>query len=164
MGGVDRHDQLRLQSYSIQRARKFVKNYKSLFLGLVDMAIVNSFIVHKLMAKALKKPCLSHYAFMRLLHTQLIGLEEPSAQPPSNEATNEAATRSFYDHIPIRSNKRKGGHGGTVQRYSCKVCSISRAKGAPRGYDTPFHCGKCSQKYHGTDIICFNMDITMSFR
>ncbi|KAJ0391884.1 hypothetical protein ATCC90586_003559 [Pythium insidiosum] len=38
MGGVDVHDQLRLQRYSLQRALKFQKYYKSLFLGLADIA------------------------------------------------------------------------------------------------------------------------------
>lgn len=47
MGGVDVHDQLRLQRYSLQRALVFRKYYKSLFLELVDLAIVNSYIVHK---------------------------------------------------------------------------------------------------------------------
>lgn len=42
MGGVDRHDQLRLQSYSIQTGFRFRKYYKSLFVGLLDLAIVNS--------------------------------------------------------------------------------------------------------------------------
>ncbi|POM72710.1 LOW QUALITY PROTEIN: Hypothetical protein PHPALM_10538 [Phytophthora palmivora] len=41
MGGVDVHDQLRLQRYSLQRAVTFRKYYKSLFLRLVDLAIVN---------------------------------------------------------------------------------------------------------------------------
>ncbi|POM76667.1 LOW QUALITY PROTEIN: Hypothetical protein PHPALM_6067 [Phytophthora palmivora] len=47
MGGVDVHDQLRLQRYSMHRAVTFRKYYKSLFLGLVDLAIVNGFIIHR---------------------------------------------------------------------------------------------------------------------
>ncbi|KAG2773247.1 hypothetical protein PC116_g11610 [Phytophthora cactorum] len=38
MGGVDVHDQLRLQSYSIQTAFWFQKYYKSLFMGFLDLA------------------------------------------------------------------------------------------------------------------------------
>uniref|UniRef100_H3GLY6 PiggyBac transposable element-derived protein domain-containing protein n=1 Tax=Phytophthora ramorum TaxID=164328 RepID=H3GLY6_PHYRM len=45
MGGVDVHDQLRLQRYSLQLARRYKKYYKSLFLGLIDLAIVNAYIV-----------------------------------------------------------------------------------------------------------------------
>lgn len=38
MGSVDVHDQLRLQRYSLQRAIRFRKYYKSLAPGLIDMA------------------------------------------------------------------------------------------------------------------------------
>ncbi|ETI38782.1 hypothetical protein F443_15569 [Phytophthora nicotianae P1569] len=42
MGGVDRHDQLRLQSYSLQMSTRFTKYYKGLFLGFLDLALVNA--------------------------------------------------------------------------------------------------------------------------
>lgn len=38
MGGVDVHDQLRLQKFSLQTSPKFKKYYKNLFVGFVDMA------------------------------------------------------------------------------------------------------------------------------
>ncbi|GMF15153.1 unnamed protein product [Phytophthora fragariaefolia] len=47
MGGVDRHDQLRLLRYSIQMSNRCMKYYKSLFFGLVDMAIVNAYIIYR---------------------------------------------------------------------------------------------------------------------
>ncbi|OWZ08758.1 hypothetical protein PHMEG_00018648 [Phytophthora megakarya] len=46
MGGVDVHDQLRMQRYSVQLAYKLRKYYKTLVRGLLDMTIVNAFIVH----------------------------------------------------------------------------------------------------------------------
>lgn len=51
MGGVDVHDQLRLQRYSIQKCVAFRKYYKQLFLGIVDMSVVNGFIIHKIVQK-----------------------------------------------------------------------------------------------------------------
>ncbi|KAE8894195.1 hypothetical protein PF003_g21703 [Phytophthora fragariae] len=36
MGGVDVHDQLRMQRYSVQLCYKMRKYYKTLFLGLLD--------------------------------------------------------------------------------------------------------------------------------
>ncbi|KAE9030526.1 hypothetical protein PF005_g814 [Phytophthora fragariae] len=47
MSGVDIHDQLRLQRYSLQQSVRFRKFYKTVFLGLVDMAMVNAFIVYR---------------------------------------------------------------------------------------------------------------------
>ena len=48
MGGVDCHDQLRLHRYSVQKSMRLAKYYKSLFLGIVDMALINGYIIHKL--------------------------------------------------------------------------------------------------------------------
>jgi hypothetical protein len=45
MGGVNVHAQLRMQRYSVQLCYKTRKYYKTLFLGLLDMALVNAFIV-----------------------------------------------------------------------------------------------------------------------
>ncbi|POM61415.1 hypothetical protein PHPALM_29573 [Phytophthora palmivora] len=39
MGGVDIHDQLRLQRYSLQLSVRFKKYYKAIILGLIDIAI-----------------------------------------------------------------------------------------------------------------------------
>jgi hypothetical protein len=71
MNGADVHDQLRLQSYSIQQAYKFQKYYKSIFLGLVDMALVNAYIVHRDVSKKNKKKALTHYDFMLQLSQEL---------------------------------------------------------------------------------------------
>ncbi|OWY92285.1 hypothetical protein PHMEG_00038778, partial [Phytophthora megakarya] len=46
MGGVDVHDQLRLQRYSIQKCILLRKYYKQLILCIVDMAVVNGYIVY----------------------------------------------------------------------------------------------------------------------
>ncbi|OWZ15267.1 hypothetical protein PHMEG_00011132 [Phytophthora megakarya] len=47
MGGVDVHDQLHLQTFSLQMSTRFTKYYKDLFLGFIDLALVNSYITHK---------------------------------------------------------------------------------------------------------------------
>ncbi|KAJ8524088.1 hypothetical protein ON010_g17030 [Phytophthora cinnamomi] len=45
MGGVDIHDQLRLHRYSIQKCISLRKYYKQLFLCIVDMAVVNGYMI-----------------------------------------------------------------------------------------------------------------------
>ena len=72
MGGVDIHDQLRLQRYSIQLAFVFKKYYKSIFLGLVDIALVNAYIVWKMYAKTQGLPVPAHDMFLEKLQTQLL--------------------------------------------------------------------------------------------
>lgn len=76
MGGIDVHDQLRLQRYSIQRSIRFRKYYKSLVLGLIDIAIVNGYIVHKAYHQNKQSRPPSHVKYMKTLHLQLIQLVE----------------------------------------------------------------------------------------
>ncbi|GMF37790.1 unnamed protein product [Phytophthora fragariaefolia] len=75
MGCVDLHVQLRLQRYSLQRALRFKKYYKSLVLGLIDLAIVNGYIVHKAYHKNKEWYPLTHVKYMIKLHIQLCQLQ-----------------------------------------------------------------------------------------
>ncbi|ETN21771.1 hypothetical protein PPTG_21137 [Phytophthora nicotianae INRA-310] len=71
-GGVDVHDQLRLQRYSIQRAIQMRKYYKTNFLGIVDIAMVNAFIIHKLAMRSRGRTVPTHAVVMRRLHIALL--------------------------------------------------------------------------------------------
>ncbi|KAE9338528.1 hypothetical protein PR003_g11453 [Phytophthora rubi] len=62
MGGVGVHDQLRTQRYSVQLAYKTRKYYKTLFMGLFDMALVIAFIVHRYYRKVNNKRPPNHFA------------------------------------------------------------------------------------------------------
>ena len=73
MGGVDQHDQLRLHRYSIQKSVRMLKYYKSIFLGIVDMAIVNGFIVHRLQKKKENAKVPTHAEYTLRLHQELLG-------------------------------------------------------------------------------------------
>ncbi|GMF41667.1 unnamed protein product [Phytophthora fragariaefolia] len=73
-GGVDVHDQLRLQRYSLQMSLRFRKYYKSLALGLIDIAIVNSFIVYREACKMRGEPPVDHADFITQLHAQLLAI------------------------------------------------------------------------------------------
>jgi hypothetical protein len=48
MGGVDTHDYMRMSNYSLQESYHMRKWYKAMFLGLIDIAVTNSFILWKL--------------------------------------------------------------------------------------------------------------------
>lgn len=74
MGGVDVHDQLRLQRYSLQLQTWCKKYYKSIFLGLVDVAIVNAYIIFREAHKRNGGSPMSHAEFLVELHAQLLAL------------------------------------------------------------------------------------------
>ncbi|KAE8960380.1 hypothetical protein PR001_g30404, partial [Phytophthora rubi] len=75
MGGVDVHDQLRMQRYSVQLCYKRRKYYKTLFLGLLDMALVNAFIVYRYNKKVNNKRPPKHSAFLEELMEQLLAVD-----------------------------------------------------------------------------------------
>ncbi|KAE8994147.1 hypothetical protein PR001_g17567 [Phytophthora rubi] len=76
VGGVDVHDQLRLQRYSLQLALKYKKYYKGLFLGFLDLAIVNAFIVYNARRFGDGKRKAKHIHFLKQLHMELVQLQE----------------------------------------------------------------------------------------
>ncbi|EGZ09547.1 hypothetical protein PHYSODRAFT_416846, partial [Phytophthora sojae] len=71
-GGVDSHDLLRLQRYSIQRVMRPKKYYKTVFYGLLDIAVINAFITHCEYAKSVGENPLSHADFLIQLHEELL--------------------------------------------------------------------------------------------
>ncbi|KAE9042638.1 hypothetical protein PR002_g3799 [Phytophthora rubi] len=76
MGGVDVHDQLRLQRYSLQLAVMFTKYYKTIALGMIDMAITNAYICQREARKAEGKPAAVHAKFLLELHAQLVAMTD----------------------------------------------------------------------------------------
>ncbi|GMF19799.1 unnamed protein product [Phytophthora fragariaefolia] len=65
-----------LYRYSIQLCIKCKKYYKGLFLGLVDLAIINSYIIYNAVRTAADLPKLSHVKFLKHLHLELCQLQD----------------------------------------------------------------------------------------
>ncbi|KAE9243494.1 hypothetical protein PF004_g6108 [Phytophthora fragariae] len=146
MGGVDIHDQLRLQRYSLQLSVRFRKYYKTIFLGLVDMAIVNAFIVYREGQKQRGEPTADHTEFLRELQAKLLpvtaaDLIDESPQPDPTNPSGQGPTRhklvEFPEWVQIREGVRKR------PQHQCKVCSIRKNKVGERRV-TRFYCETCS--------------------
>lgn len=71
MGGVDVHDQLWLQRYSVQLAMTFKKYYQTLFLGLLDVALENALVVQRTYYANLEKQGMTHAEFLTALQAEL---------------------------------------------------------------------------------------------
>ncbi|KAG3101787.1 hypothetical protein PI124_g13559 [Phytophthora idaei] len=76
MGGVDVHDQLRLQRYSLQQQTKCKKYYRAVFLGLIDMAVVNAYIVYREARKKRGANPMTHAEYLTQLQAQMLELTE----------------------------------------------------------------------------------------
>jgi hypothetical protein len=146
MGGVDVHDQLRLQKYSLQLSTKFKKNYKSLFLGFVDLALVNAFISHKEAAKMAGVHAMKRGEWFTMLQNQLLQLKPSDfegvvATPP---ASVHKRKRVRLHHQP-EQNEDWITIGGVQKRRqrSCKVCALLRTE-KKKSFATSFFCERCS--------------------
>ncbi|KAE9341411.1 hypothetical protein PR003_g10004 [Phytophthora rubi] len=148
MGGVDIHDQLRLQRYSLQLAVRCRKYYKTIFLGLVDIAIVNCFIVYREAQKKRGETPADHATFLQVLQTQLLQVtagdfveEVFSPGPQMQERTDAIPTEHKLTEFPQWTQIREGFR--KRPQHQCKVCSIRKTKVGQRSA-TRFYCDACS--------------------
>jgi hypothetical protein len=154
---------------------KFRKYYKSLFLGLVDMALVNAFIVYNAKRVSEGKPRLSHVQFMIELHAQLVNLHDGDLEMLDTpvEAAFENLSSVSQRHLITQSrDKRQGNTDGSqkLRQRTCKVCSLLR-EGTQRAAETTWCCSACHdhkgsavylcrqvrRAYNGANLSCFEI-------
>ena len=116
MNGVDRSDQMLAYYHCLRKCGKW---WKVLFFHLIDIAVVNAFILFKQHQRdnpeneALRRP--SSYSlldFREELVRQLCGLET-FAPPPASSRVKPPGEFDLGDHVPSFTDVRR----------SCKVCS-----------------------------------------
>ena len=144
MIGVDRMDQL-TSYYSF--LHKSVKWWRKVFFWVVELAMVNSFILHKKIQKSAELPSMSHVNFRREI---LLDLCRPLSQQPK-------PSKRLSDHSLERLQNTPHYSKKMTKRRDCRVCS-SREDGAERNTtqyvcitctDTPSLCpGDCDRIYH----------------
>jgi hypothetical protein len=122
-GGVDTIDQLH-GNYSIGRKSK--KNWPSLAWWLIDMCIVNSYMLYVLQSRSTT----SHLDFRIALMQQIVAENEPRQQYDQH-APQRRAFRRFRPHYPIAADRRGQCHYCTHThrrrrrtRISCDNCLV----------------------------------------
>ncbi|ETI30034.1 hypothetical protein F443_22847 [Phytophthora nicotianae P1569] len=160
MGGVDVHDQLRLQRYSLQLARRYKKYYKSLFLGLLDLAIVNAFIIYNARRTSEGKSKTSHVVFLKQLHLELCQLRPDDwNQLLRNQGLQPIPTKTNREqpaHVPIQTDEWRKGNGSETRKRrqrACKVCSVLKRADQSRGGETIFYCAVCKLNASSTHVL-----------
>jgi hypothetical protein len=151
-----------------------------LFLGLLDLALTNAYIVHRIHYQRLRKHGLSHADFLATLHAQLLavkhadmmeGSEVPLealvglwniASPRVNilqvtvsEPQTRTAPGKIAHHRPTLTNDfyvdpTTGSRRRMVR--ACKVCSLLSSDGK-RGSNSNTFCKLCSERYAGEYVI-----------
>ncbi len=143
MGGVDIHDQLRLQRYSLQLSMRFKKYYKSLFLGLVDMALVNAFIIYKL-RKEQDREKVSRDIFLSTLQRQLLAMTDEEFDADPDIHAMSASPHNHQHHLQESPEYQVVGTRKKRRQRACKVCSLLRRAGSSRSYNSKYFCATCS--------------------
>uniref|UniRef100_H3H558 PiggyBac transposable element-derived protein domain-containing protein n=1 Tax=Phytophthora ramorum TaxID=164328 RepID=H3H558_PHYRM len=150
MGGVDVHDQLRLQ--------------KSLFFGFVDLALVNAFLSHKEAAAMDGKPAMKRGVWFGVLQNQLLQLKSSDfagvvATPLSGSQKRQRT------HIRVTHQLEQRNDWVTVGG----VCELLRVD-AKKSFSITFFCERCSlddaklwlcnnirRQYDGVNKTCFDI-------
>ena len=158
MGGVDRHDQLRLQSYSMQMSTRFRKYYKSLFLGLVDMALVNAYISINLLLKRQGKPPMDHNTFYLDLQKELVACSAQTFNGGKNQVEDPSSLPMVIrpsTHALVQTEVARPPNSGSSRRRHrlCKVCAVYKGT-KRRGGSTTWFCQQCSAGRRGLISLC----------
>ncbi|KAE9105260.1 hypothetical protein PF010_g13090 [Phytophthora fragariae] len=134
MGGADLHGQLRSQRYTIQY-------YLTIFLGLIDMALINVYIIYRSVQaeRAPRKAAPTHAELKQLMQTALLGMGAANFEgdlsvqalvdtpvPPSPTPRYTLPGRHTTKQVDTyRVTRGKNGNETRKRRqFCCKVCSL----------------------------------------
>ncbi|XP_049328029.1 piggyBac transposable element-derived protein 4-like [Astyanax mexicanus] len=158
MGGVDLSDAL-IKYYSVtQKTRRW---YVKLFLHFVDIAVVNSFIIHKEMALARQQKSLSQKSFREVLCMELADVGQPQvsipaevpsepSMPPSPECGPQGCfpvpvpDMSTENRLKATQGRRKCVHCKMKTMFMCRSCSVPLCIIVDRMCFTEWHDQKSS--------------------
>ncbi|XP_016362385.1 piggyBac transposable element-derived protein 4-like [Sinocyclocheilus anshuiensis] len=161
MGGVDLSDSL-IEHYNV--LHKTTKWYKTFFFHFLDIAVVNSFILHQELAKAQSKVPLNHKLFRETLVSELAragrGKNPFAVKDPSTSATPVSTSKSAHvPSTPTEMNETPSdtessppaspaqtercypeyfGSDATHGRRVCVMCKLQGNK-----VKTPIYCSHC---------------------
>ena len=140
MGGVDRSDQM-LQYQAFRR--RTMKWWKKAFFHLLDLAVLNSYILYKLNVRGGTAKVFTQREFRRkLVHSLTSHTTSPSRRlhaTGNEENMRRLSERHFPTHIPQTTKKEyptrrcvvccsslKRGHAATRKesRYQCVPCNV----------------------------------------
>ncbi|XP_039523874.1 piggyBac transposable element-derived protein 4-like isoform X2 [Pimephales promelas] len=152
MGGVDVSDAL-IGYYNV--LHKTQKWYKTFFFHFIDIAVVNSFIIHQQLSKSQNKTHLTQKQFRETLVSELVRIGTPSnssAAPKTSTSCDPEPSTSCDPEPPTSKphttevNSKKEmcwpeyhGCDASIGRRVCVFCKLSGIK-----IKTPVYCSKCS--------------------
>ena len=145
MGAVDRADHL-CTSYNF--ARKSIKWWRKLFFWLMEIAIVNSYILYRAAQTQANEAPMTHLQYRKQLVHQLVGdvqnARKCRGRPSSCDAAECLDGRPHF-LAQSESNMNK----------DCAVCSDRKKKDGRK--ITVFYCKTCTRKPGLHPTLCFEL-------
>jgi hypothetical protein len=161
MGGADVNNQLRLMRYAIQLSLRFRKYYKTLFFGLVDMAITNAFITHREAFRLMGKQPMRRADFMTLLQNQLLQVkaedfdEVDELMSPAAKRRTRKKSASGQEHKILQTQDWYGPPEKQRRRQrACKVCALFRVEKSKVWLTTTWYCSDCTDDPEKRCYLC----------
>ena len=145
MLGVDKLDQL-MSYYSF--LHKSIKWWRKVFFWVLEVAVINTYIVYKELALRRRERPISHLAFRRRL---IDSLSEPIRSSFVPRA--RSGPRAAQNIERLRQAQHYMEKGG--KRRDCVVCS-KREEGGKR-HLTSYFCGTCQTKPSLCPSGCFEV-------
>jgi len=128
MGYVDKSDRM-VNSYGI--ARRTWKWTKKLFFHLIDMAILNAFLLHKTCGGKM-----THKRFKEVLIRNLIMESHKDNVTASGISRGRPSTSvSQISHLEVKHSQHWPSKG---KQHHCCVCAMKNKRGS-----TPYFCAQC---------------------
>ncbi|POM71759.1 Hypothetical protein PHPALM_11628 [Phytophthora palmivora] len=132
------------------------KYYKTIFLGLVDIAMVNAFIVHKIAMKQRNKTVPTHAVFLRQLHADL--LRQTKEDFAGGDDLEDLVTEPLPQHKHTLE-KTTEMNGFKRRQWLCKLVFVASRQAtsvplalAKKGRVTL--CNKPRRLKHGVSLTC----------
>lgn len=136
MGGVDRSDHY-CTSYSF--ARKSLKWWRKLYFWILEVSVVNSFILYNMERSRNNLRPVSHMAYRKELIKMLVSdvrnLHPKRGRPTSLDSESSVRMNGLYHSIKVSEGKKT---------KDCAVCSNRKIPGGRK--ETSFYCDTCPRK------------------
>lgn len=145
MGGVDRADHF-ISSYNF--ASKSLKWWRKLYFWLLEVSVVNSYILYNEYQKGQNKPPVVHKRYRKMLISELVGDVRNTNRKrgrPSSKGDKERLNGKIHIINKMPNNKHK----------DCAVCSNRSVKGGRK--ETVFWCETCPRNPGLHPENCFKL-------
>jgi hypothetical protein len=154
MNGVDRHDYLRMARYSVQTKHVFKKWYKTFFTAMVDLVLVNSLIVWRMIGHK-QDHCAFNEAVAHGLLTIYVGRMRAST-PVKRRILFPSGSLNFDGHQIMRYNIDEGYNGRERRYRRCIVCQAFNRRAHSENYCSECKVCVCVRANDGQQI-CWNI-------